>query len=134
MRFWLPDVLCPSCGAQERQRFLALYLDEKDETFAVREGTVLHFAPEAQVRAIVSKNARLHSLHSDLDFNAMRAENCHGPGMAHDLEALGIGSETVDVVFACMCSSMCGATPNPFAKSTVCCVQAAWPILWCLSI
>lgn len=99
MRFWLPDVLCPECGAHERQRFLALYLQEKDGMLAAREGTVLHFAPEQQVCAIVEKNHRLQSFYSDVGFEAMRGEYSRGQGMVQNLESLGIGSETVDVVF-----------------------------------
>lgn len=81
------NAMCPSCGALERHRLIALAIRNKALS---RPGiTILHFAPEASVRSLLDKpginyrTADLSSASVDLNLN---------------IESIALSDESVDVI------------------------------------
>lgn len=88
---------CPNCMAHERHRMLDLYLKRKDTDFFQREGRVLHFAPEAQVRTLITRNPRLSYLTTDYALHMV--QRFPEPGMQTDMQCLGLADNTLDAIF-----------------------------------
>lgn len=69
---WHPGTICPECGSQVRHRILAAALDgfctapDLDEKSLLAGKTILHFAPERQLRERIRRAA---SLHTTADFD-----------------------------------------------------------------
>lgn len=99
VKWWLPDVSCPECGAQERQRMLSLYLDREDKTLENISGTVMHFAAEKHMRDIIGKNPKLRYFSSEYDWEEVSVRCPRGTGVMADIQRLGVGTSSVEVVF-----------------------------------
>jgi SAM-dependent methyltransferase len=61
-----PNLLCPHCSAFERQRLLALYL-ENEAQIGTRRLTLLHFAPEASMMRYFGRHPNIEYIGGDLD-------------------------------------------------------------------
>ena len=59
------NALCPVCGSTDRERFVYLYLLRKTDIFGT-DASLLHVAPEARLRQILSSRANLKYLAADL--------------------------------------------------------------------
>jgi len=83
-----PGVICPGCGAQERHRALALYLDARG--LPAPGTSLLHFAPEYCLEQRLRRIPRLSVVTTDLD--PAIAE------VAADITALPFGDGSFDAV------------------------------------
>ena len=69
---WHPGTICPACGSQVRHRMLAAAFDglsatpDLDERSLLSGKTILHFAPERQLRERIRKAA---SVYTSADFD-----------------------------------------------------------------
>ncbi len=88
---------CPNCMAHERHRMLDLYLKRIDSGFFQREGRVLHFAPEAQVRSLIMRNPKLTYLMTDYALHMVK--KFPDPGMQTDMQCIGLADNSLDALF-----------------------------------
>lgn len=96
-KFMVPNVECPWCRGHERHRIMHLYLTRRPPAFMAGTGRVLHFAPERQVHAFVSKNPNLKYIAFDIDMSQYTLR----PGANADLHHLPIKDAAADGLF-CM--------------------------------
>jgi len=68
-----PNALCPICDSFDRERLLYLYLLHKTEIFTSAT-KLLHVAPEARVKEILSSRKNLDYLTADLSSKDVRIE------------------------------------------------------------
>jgi len=61
-----PNAMCPGCGSLERHRMLWLYLKDRRDFF-IDTLTVLHFAPEDALRAVLSSLPNLDYITADIE-------------------------------------------------------------------
>ena len=99
VKFWLPQVFCPSCGSHERSRMLHLYLGRHDARLGETEGTLLHFAAEDDLRKLIRANDRLNYFSTDIDPIAIKYRCAPGTGFMSDIQTLGVKTNSVDIIF-----------------------------------
>lgn len=83
-----PNAKCANCGSLERHRQFFLWLTENDKQ--VREKSVLHFAPEPPIRALLESRASRY-IAGDLE-----------PGAADrvlNIESIDLPDASIDIVF-----------------------------------
>ena len=96
---WHPGTICPECGSQVRHRMLAAALDGfcavpgLDEKSLLAGKTILHFAPERQLRERIRRAA---SRHTSADFDRGDCE------LKIDISAMPqVLDSSYDVLIAC---------------------------------
>jgi len=95
--FWCPRSFCPNCMASERHRLLWLYIERRDRQLLEADGLVLHYAPEASVRALIEGNPGLRSASSDMDPG--RLQTVPGPTFQSDILDVPVKNDAVDFLF-----------------------------------
>jgi len=96
---WHPGTICPGCGSQARHRMLAAAFDgfctapDLDEKSLLSGKTILHFAPERQLRERIRRAA---SRHTTADFDRGDCE------LRLDISAMPqVADASYDVLIAC---------------------------------
>lgn len=72
-RWNTPDVVCWSCGSEERHRTLWLFLDRLRPELLARAGSLLHFAPEPGLERLLRSRVP-HYVTCDIDPGAAELE------------------------------------------------------------
>jgi hypothetical protein len=89
-----PDFLCPSCRSKPPHRLAAIYFDRHPGLF-VRDGLLMHVAPEPGLGPWLQARARKHGMR-------YRAGGLGGSGEAClDLRQLPFADNSVDLVYCC---------------------------------
>ncbi len=83
------DAHCPKCKSRERHRFLKLWMD--DDPRGARFGSMLHFAPEAELSDIFRARSETYAT---ADIAPGRAD------LQLNLEAINLPGESIDTVTA----------------------------------
>jgi len=87
------NMICPGCGAHDRQRMFALFLERRGLPFLRSGARVLHSAPETQVRQVLDK-ARTGRV--EIDVFAHTLTNSGHPRCALDLAFQPFAEDSFD--------------------------------------
>lgn len=99
IKFWLPGVFCPRCASHERQRMLQVYIERHDPSLGGTVGTLLHFAPEDDIRKLIRANEQLRYFSTDIDPHQILSRCAPGTGFISDVQEMGVKTDSVDVIF-----------------------------------
>ena len=61
-----PSCLCPKCGSKDRERLLYGFLKQQTNLFSDQPKSVLHIAPEKNLKKVLQKQPQLSYLNADL--------------------------------------------------------------------
>ncbi len=96
--FVVPWVECPNCHAQERQRFMHLFLERRAPEFMKRDaGIVLHFAPEQHITRFFESRPGLRCIATDYARHMVAGRGL--PGVQADMMALPFQDGTFAGIF-----------------------------------
>lgn len=94
--------ICPLCNAHDRERFYRLYLEQVEKLMNIGNCTVLHIAPELQLRKWLKSLPGVHYLSGDLfpqDSETLKV----------DVTDISFDDDTFDIV---LCSHVLEHVPN----------------------
>lgn len=100
-RFTVPQVACPHCHAHERHRFLHLYLDRRPPEFLRESDTILHFAPEPDLRRRIDAAGGARCISTDYAKGVYSEilRRVPGPSFVSDIHHLPLAERCVDGLF-----------------------------------
>ena len=95
-----PNAICPFCDSLERERLLLFYLQQETDIFTARK-SLLHFAPEEQMKKIFKRTPNL--LYTNVDLNPSFADE------QADITDLQYQDESFDYI---ICAHVLGHVPD----------------------
>lgn len=100
-RFMVPQVACPHCLAHERHRFLHLFLELRPPRFLAEPATILHFAPEADLRRLIDARGQARCISTDYAHGIYQhiLRRVPGPAFVSDIHQLPLAEGCIDGLF-----------------------------------
>jgi len=100
-RFTVPEVACPNCLAHERHRFMQLFLQRRPPEFLLKPATIVHFAPEAELRRLIDERGLARCISTDYAHGIYQhiLKRVPGPAFVSDIHHLPLAEECIDGLF-----------------------------------
>ncbi len=100
-RFTVPQVACPQCLAHERHRFMHLFLERRPPAFLTEAATILHLAPEADLRRLIDARGLARCISTDYAHGIYQhiLKRVPGPAFVSDIHHLPLAEGSIDGLF-----------------------------------